>query len=142
MRLFFSFIAAVLFSLTLKLSAEAETQRGPAVLPTTEIEIENKALSESGFKGYNFETNRKPSSLPGFEKNLDSANYLYGFGLFLLSLPLAVWFLFYKKSHDQAKKERDLFFHKTHQFSPFKTEYQKSVDGEEDEDESNFPKAS
>ncbi len=125
-----------------KIIGPIEANRGPAVTPFQEVELEQNLQNTK--EGFNFNNQKtvKASRFPA-NKNFDqstSPSYYLGPLLFLIALPLTFWIFVSKKlnSKDDENKEGK-FFSKTYQFKPFQTEYQKNDDVDDDED---LPKAS
>ena len=124
-------------------------QRGPSVDPIVEVDIEasNKAETTQD-AGFNF---APPERLPATEKTRTPANIVSKAGassaasylgtmIFLIALPFGLWIMVSKKfSKKNADDKAVGYFSKTHQFNPYKTDYQKMSD---DDDDMNFPKAS
>lgn len=125
--------------------------RGPAINEFQEIDMEQEWKDTKA--GFDFDQ-KKPESdsakntinpksrYPANSKYdpSQSTSYYIGPLIFLLALPLAFWILISKKiKSDEQEQDQGKFFNKTIQFKPYKTDYQKNDDSDEDE---NFPKAS
>ena len=134
---------------------EAFADRGPAIEKYTEVDIENANMKNNpkGFnfaESYNSATKRKPADV----ENHGHVPYSWiGPFIFLLALPMALWLILSKKSSKSphTTEEKVDYYPKTFQFKPFKTDYQKSDEHDENLDESHnenhkndkdFPKAS
>lgn len=117
-------------------------ERTPAVGRFTEIDIENSPAPKNPEQGYPFtETKRLPAGVT--QKNQEKTSYVGPF-IFLLALPFSLWLLISKKLNSPFKNlhdEKNGFYPKTYQFKPYKTDYQKNDDVDNDED-SDYPKAS
>ncbi len=126
--------------------------RSPSVDPIVEVDIED--VKKNGAKEVGFDFNdpakttydeqiksRTPANIVSNQKSTPPSNYL-GPILFLITLPFAVWLIMAKKfsSEEVVAPEKNVeYFPKTYQFTPYKTEYQKP---EEEDDDYNYPKAS
>jgi hypothetical protein len=126
--------------------------RSPSVSPIVEVDIEDVKKGQSAEHGYDFSKSdisqtyeqpkkRAPANIVTNHKSTPPFNYL-GPILFLLTLPFAVWIIVAKKfntSSTQTPEKTVEYFPKTYQFNPYKTDYQKSAD---EDDDINYPKAS
>ncbi len=129
--------------------------RSPSVSPIVEVDIEDVKKGQTTDQGYDFSKTenaafaqeieqpkkRTPANIVTNHKSSPPMSYL-GPILFLLTLPFAVWIIMAKKfntSQVHTPEKTVEYFPKTYQFNPYKTEYQKSAD---DEDDINYPKAS
>lgn len=121
-------------------------QRGPSVDPIVEVDIERTDSVKP--EGFNFESS--PERLPATEKKRAPANILskatannpssyVGPIIFLIALPFGLWIMVSKKFSKKSEEKAVGYYPKTHQFTPFKTDYQKTS---EDDDDMDFPKAS
>jgi hypothetical protein len=128
---------------------EALASRGPAVEPLAEVDIESKNLKERP-SGYNFEndqskitSDRKPAGITSKNPETTSPYSMVGPFIFLLALPFAIWMMISKKLENDNLKSEDKndYFPKTYQFKPYKTDYQK-VDDDDNNDDIDMPKAS
>lgn len=125
--------------------------RSPSVAPVVEVDIEDaKAPSNSG--GYNFENNsasvepattftpksRVPANIVT-KSDVTTPSSMIGPLIFLIALPIGLWIVISKKLNKSEIEKTVDYYPKTHQFNPYKTDYQKSA---EDEDDIDYPKAS
>lgn len=124
--------------------------RSPSVDPVVEIDIEDVKKVNSNDPGYNFETTPKKSAASAENKKRVPANIVnntqatpvnnyIGPILFLITLPFALWLMISKKMTAGSTDKSVDYYPKNHQFKPSKTEYQQP---EEDDDDSDYPKAS
>ena len=126
--------------------------RKPPVPSVVEIDMEDIKNGHPGNAGYDFsrshtseggekQQKRTPANIVSNHKSSPPLSYL-GPILFLLTLPFAVWIIMAKKFNTSSvqKNEKNVeYYPKTYQFTPYKTDYQKSADEDED---INHPKAS
>lgn len=139
-------ICAFIFTLsfiglsTIVQGQSSNIKRTPSVEPLVEVEIEN-AKSPTNV-GYDFSTKtRIPANITS-KTSENKTMSVFGPIIFLIALPIGLWIMISKKlSHKNEEKTID-YYPKTYQFTPYKTEYQKSADEEEDGDDMDFPKAS
>lgn len=123
-------------------------QRGPSVEPIVEVDIETANKAElTKDAGFNFAPAER---LPAAEKSRTPANITSKTGansptsyigpiIFLVALPFGLWIMVSKKFNKKSTEDKSVgYFPKTHQFNPYKTDYQKSSD----DDDMDFPKAS
>jgi hypothetical protein len=148
-------ICAFLFTITfITLSGVVHSnpqnvQRGPSVEPIVEVDIETaNKLEATKDAGFNF---TPPERLPATEKSRTPANIVSNPGattpssylgpiIFLIALPFGLWIMVSKKFSKKSAEDKTVgYFPKTHQFNPYKTDYQNSSD---DDDDVDFPKAS
>ncbi len=124
--------------------------RSPSVEPVVEVDIEDVKNVRPKDGGYNFDKNETASSSEKSQAkkrvpaNITTnpqapSNYL-GPIIFLITLPFALWLMVSKKFTSESSNKSVDYFPKTHQFKPFKTDYQASPDDEDDDVD--FPKAS
>lgn len=122
-------------------------QRDPAVMPMTEVSLEENR-PKSLKHGFDFsensheilESNRLPASANIVSKT-QASNSPYSYAgpmIFLLALPLALWIVVSKKMKDQKSKKID-YYPRTLQLKPYNPNHQSS---DIDEDEQDYPKAS
>ena len=141
--------AATFITLTTVVHGQPSTiHREPSVDPIVEVDIEDAKVKE-GQPGYDFAaTERMPATTS--HKSRVPANIvsktqettpvsMVGPLIFLIALPIGLWIMVSKKFSKKSEEKSVGYFPKTHQFTPFKTDYQKSSD---DEDDMDFPKAS
>lgn len=118
-------------------------QRGPSVDPIVEVDIES-SKNDSGFDFAQAERvpatekTRRPANIMSKADATTPSSYI-GPIIFLIALPFGLWIMVSKKFSKKSEEKSVGYFPKTHQFTPFKTDYQKSSD---DEDDMDFPKAS
>jgi hypothetical protein len=125
-------------------------QRGPSVEPIVEVDIETANKAEiTKDAGFNFAP--AAERLPATEKSRTPANIVSKAGassavsylgpiIFLIALPFGLWIMVSKKFSKKSAEDKAVgYFPKTHQFNPYKTDYQKSSD---DDDDMDYPKAS
>ena len=122
---------------------EAFASRSPSVEPMAEIDIENQNKQKLP-PGYNFDaaqSNRTPAGIVAKDPQKTSSPYsMIGPFIFLLALPFAIWMIISKKlSNENINEEKTEYYSKNFQFKPYKTDYQKSEDQDDDTD---YPKAS
>ncbi len=133
--------------------SNSAVHRGPSVDPVVEVDIEDtKSGTHSG--GYNFaeaevvEPVRAPTSfspkarVPAniVSKSTESSSgSMIGPLIFLIALPIGLWIVVSKKFGKSEDEKKVDYYPKTHQFKPYKTDYQKTA---EDDDDIDFPKAS
>lgn len=147
-------ICAFLFTITfITLSGVVHSnpqnvQRGPSVDPIVEVDIETADKAElTKDAGFDFAPAER---LPATEKTRTPANIVSKSGattpssylgpiIFLIALPFGLWLMVSKKFSKKSEDKSVGYFSKTHQFNPYKTDYQKSSD---DDDDMDFPKAS
>ena len=120
-------------------------QRAPSVEPMSEVEITAPAPTVTPDAGYNFSTAkpiapaRVPAGIRLKEKN--SANSFWGpIIFFVLALPFALWVFISKKFSYLPEDKKSEYYSNTHQFKPYKTDYQKS-DEKANEDDIDYPKS-
>ncbi len=143
-------ICAYLFAVTfIALSGVVHGQpdtirRGPSVEPVVEVDIEDVKKPETG---YNFakaepktvvKPKRVPANIVSRTQESSPSNYV-GPIIFLITLPIALWIMVSKKFSKKTEEKSVGYYPKTEQFKPYKTDYQASVD---DDDDVDFPKAS
>lgn len=125
---------------------KAFAARSPSVEPFVEVDIENPANNNKKGSGYNFnETNhqqmtttkRYPAAITS-KTNTSPYSYL-GPIVFLIALPFAIWMVISRKVDEPKIEDKVDYYSKTFQFTPYKTDYQKNDD---DQDDIDFPKAS
>ncbi len=124
---------------------EAFAERGPSIEPFVEVDIENTNADSSKTNGFNFQNEhkakfnslRKPAGIVSKDGATSPYSYL-GPILFLLALPFAIWMVISRKVSDIKTEDKTDYYGKTFQFTPFKTDYQKS----DDDDDIDYPKAS
>lgn len=139
-------ICAYLFAITfIALSGVVHGQpesvsRGPSVDPVMEIDIEDVKKPESGYDFAKAEpkTTRVPANIVSRTQESTPSNYV-GPIIFLIALPIALWIMVSKKFSKKDEEKTVGYYPKTEQFKPYKTDYQASV---EDDDDVDFPKAS
>ncbi len=148
-------ICAFLFTITfITLSGVVHSnpenvQRGPSVDPIVEVDIETANKAEvTKDAGFNFapaerqpatEKARTPANIVSKSGATTATSYL-GPIIFLIALPFGLWIMVSKKFSKKTTEDKSVgYFPKTHQFNPYKTDYQKSSD---DDDDMDFPKAS
>lgn len=141
-------------TLSTVVQSNTSIHRGPSVEPIVEVDIEDAKLP-SNSTGYDFAVNepvapaeRAPTSfspkarVPAniVSKSSDSTpSSMIGPLIFLIALPIGLWIVISKKfSKSDVEKSVD-YYPKTQQFKPYKTDYQKSA---EDDDDIDYPKAS
>lgn len=133
--------------------SNSTNHRAPSVDPVVEIDIED-AKAPSTSPGYNFAEVEKvePAHVPTsfspkarvpaniVSKSTEpSSGSMIGPLIFLIALPIGLWIIVSKKFGKNADEKKVDYYPKTQQFKPFKTDYQKSA---EDDDDIDFPKAS
>ena len=134
--------------------SNSNIHRGPSVDPLTEVDIED-AKSQANSAGYNFaeatpapvaieelSTSAPKSRVPAniVSKNTDSSSgSMIGPLIFLIALPIGLWIVISKKISNTEDTKNVDYFPKTQQFKPYKTDYQRSA---EDDDDIDYPKAS
>lgn len=121
-------------------------QRSPSVESISEVDIESAKANPAVHSGYDFakaDTPSKPKSrVPAniVSKSTESPSYL-GPLIFLIALPIGLWIIVSRKFSAKASEEKGVdYFPKTQQFKPYKTDYQKSAESEDDDID--YPKAS
>lgn len=123
-------------------------QRGPSVEPIVEVDIETaNKVEATKDAGFNFapverlpatEKSRTPANIVSKSGATSPSSYL-GPIIFLIALPFGLWIMVSKKFSKKSAEDKAVgYFPKTHQFNPYKTDYQKSSD----DDDMDFPKAS
>jgi hypothetical protein len=140
----FTYFASITFACISINNAFAD--RGPSVEPFVEVDIESNNAQNAPAKseGFNFNkqntiTTRRPAGI--VSKSGTTSPYAYiGPIIFLLALPFAIWMAIARKSSESNSEEKLDYYSKTFQFKPYKTEYQK-IDNENDDD-IDYPKAS
>lgn len=123
--------------------------RGPSVDPIVEVDIEDVKRAEvNKDAGFDF---APPQRYPATLKSRTPANILsnaeanspfsyIGPIIFLIALPFGLWIMVSKKFNKPSGEDNNVgYFPKNHQFNPYKTDYQKSS---EDDDDADYPKAS
>lgn len=151
-----AFIFAFTFvTLSTVVQSNTAIHRGPSVEPIVEIDIEDAKLPANS-AGYNFadtdvapDVKRVPTSfspkarVPANIVSKSSASMpssMIGPLIFLIALPIGLWIVVSKKFDKEEIEKTVDYYPKTQQFKPYKTDYQKSA--EEDDDDIDFPKAS
>ena len=148
-------ICAFIFTITfislsgLVHSTPENVHREPAVNPIVEVDIEDVKNSEvNKDTGFDFSPNHRipasiKSRLPAnivAKAETGSITSLIGPLVFLIALPIGLWIMVSKKFSKPSGEETSVgYFPKTHQFNPYKTDYQNTS---EDDDDADFPKAS
>ncbi len=138
-----------IYILCLTLSAftihKAFAARSPSIEPFVEVDIENPNNGKGKDPGFNFNsthanavTKRVPAAITS-KNNASPYSYL-GPIIFLIALPFAIWMVISRKVDEPKIDEKVDYYSKTFQFTPYKTEYQKNDDN--DNDDIHFPKAS
>lgn len=124
-------------------------QRGPSVDPIVEVDIEDVKRDQSvKDAGFNFAPaqrlpatvkSRTPANIVSKSEPNSPISYI-GPIIFLIALPFGLWIMVSKKFSKSSAEDKAVgYFPKTHQFNPYKTDYQKSSD---DDDDIDYPKAS
>ena len=124
-------------------------QRGPSVDPIVEVDIEGVKRDQSvKDAGFNFAPaqrfpatvkSRTPANIISKSEPNSPISYI-GPIIFLIALPFGLWIMVSKKFSKSSAEDKSVgYFPKTHQFNPYKTDYQKSSD---DDDDIDYPKAS
>lgn len=117
--------------------------RGPSVDPVVEVDIED-AKSPTNSAGYNFaevekaEVARVPANIVS-KTSESSPGSMIGPLIFLIALPIGLWIVISKKLSQNEDDKKVDYYPKTQQFKPYKTDYQKSA---EEDDDIDYPKAS
>lgn len=145
-------ICAYLFGITfIALSTVVQgqsgiVQRSPSVENVSEVDIESAKANPAVHTGYDFakaDTPARPKSrVPAniISKSSESPSY-WGPMIFLIALPIGLWIIVSKKFSTKTSEEKGVdYFPKTQQFNPYKTDYQKSAETEDDDID--YPKAS
>lgn len=114
--------------------------RGPSVDPLVEVDIEDVKKADTGYDFNKAEpkTTRVPANIVTKNDPIKPSNYA-GPLIFLVALPIALWIMVSKRFSKTPEEKAVGYYPKTEQFKPYKTEYQKSA---EDDDDVDFPKAS
>lgn len=114
--------------------------RGPSVDPVVEVDIEDAKKVDSGYDFAKKEATPKriPANIMSKTEATSPVSYI-GPIIFLIALPIALWIMVSKKFSKSAVEKSVGYYPKTEQFNPYKTDYQKSA---EDDDDVDFPKAS
>jgi hypothetical protein len=123
---------------------EAFADRGPSVEPFTEVDIETPQNQAPGARrpaGFNFQKTkeRTPAGITAKDPNASSFSFI-GPLIFLIALPFAIWMVITRKIKDDNVVDKTDYYPKNFQFKPYKTEYQKA--DEDDNDDFDVPKAS
>ncbi|MGZ3789458.1 MAG: hypothetical protein ACXVLQ_13095 [Bacteriovorax sp.] len=127
---------------------QAFAGRSPSVEPLTEISIEeNRPANAQG--GFDFavkpspkmtETKRVPANITSKPTEHSSPYSYVGPMIFLFALPIALWIVVAKKMKSTSEAPDKVgYYPKTFQFKPFRTDYQRQ---DEEEDDQDYPKAS
>ena len=148
-------ICAIIFTITfislsgLVHSNPENAHRGPSVNPIVEIDIEDvKKANANKDEGFDFTPSKRlPASIKSrLPANIvskvesSSPTTLIGPIIFLIALPIGLWIMVSKKFNKPTNEESAVgYFSKTHQFNPYKTDYQNTS---EDDDDQDYPKAS
>lgn len=127
-------------------------QRSPSVEPVVEVDIEDvKTPSHAGYNFVNPEkamaADRIPTSVPVrvpanivAKTDATTPGSMLGPFIFLVALPIGLWIIISKKFSRTANEEKPVgYYPKNQEFKPYKTDYQKSA---EDDDDIDYPKAS
>jgi hypothetical protein len=113
-------------------------QRTPSVEPLAEIEI-----GAVDSKGYDFSAQRRvpATAVIRQKENSNKYSYLGPILFFMIALPFVVWSIITKtlKSNNNDEKKA-AYYSNTHQFTPYKTDYQKH-DDENSDDDIDYPKS-
>lgn len=111
-------------------------QRAPSVDPLTEVEI-----GASPSNGYNFANSqeRTPAGIRAKETT-SSASFWGPIIFFIIALPVALWMFVSKKLMTIPEEKKSEYYSNVHQFTPYKTEYQRN-DTDVDEDDIDYPKS-
>ncbi len=118
--------------------------RGPSVDPLVEIDIEDAKKADGVEASYNFAEaepaakTRVPANIVTNDQATSPASYI-GPIIFLIALPIGLWMMVSKRFNKGEEDKKVGYYPKTTQFKPFKTEYQKTA---EDDDDIDYPKAS
>ncbi len=119
--------------------------RSPSVEPV-EVDIEEVKNTNTKDSGYNFDkpqtniTETKKRVPANIMTNTEAPSNYMGPIIFLITLPFALWLMVSKKFTPPSSIDKTVdYYPKTHQFQPYKTDYQESAD---DEDDIDLPKAS
>ena len=140
-------ICAYLFVITFILASHAlhaqspNAYRSPSVEPITEVDIQDAKVAQDKDTGYDFAPaptgkTRLPANI--VSKHSTSNSYIGPF-IFLIALPIGLWIMVSKKFSKEVEDRKVDYYAKTHQFKPYKTDYQNSA---EDDDDIDYPKAS
>jgi len=137
-------LGVLLFSTITK--GQISQGRSPSVEPVIEVDIEEVKNSNPKDNGYNFDQSQvsavqiKKRVPANIVSNTEAPTNYIGPIIFLLTLPFALWLMVSKKFTPSHTSNKTIdYYPKTHQFQPYKTNYQESAD---DEDDIDFPKAS
>ena len=147
-------IFAVLFiTLTSVVYSSSSTiQRSPSVDPVVEVDIED--VKTPSHAGYNFVNTERamaaesvktivPKRVPAniiSKQDFTSVSSMIGPLIFLIALPIGLWIIVSKKFSGPSTSEKTVdYYPKTQEFKPFKSDYQKSA---EDDDDMDYPQAS
>lgn len=119
--------------------------RAPSVDPLVEIDIEDAKKSDGVDNGFDFAVAeqasakaRVPANIVTNDQATSPTSYI-GPIIFLIALPIGLWMMVSKRFNKGEDDKKVDYYSKTTQFKPFKTEYQKSA---EDDDDIDYPKAS
>lgn len=119
--------------------------RAPSVDPLVEIDIEDGKKADGVEAGFDFASTEKapakarvPANIVTNDQATSPASYI-GPIIFLIALPIGLWMMVSKRFNKSEEDKKVDYYSKTTQFKPFKTEYQKSA---EDDDDIDYPKAS
>lgn len=130
-------------------SNQQNVQRGPSVDPIVEVDIEDAKRAEMNKDaGFDFSPaerlpaavkSRTPANIVAKAEANSPTSYI-GPIIFLIALPFGLWIMVSKKFSKPSPEDKTVgYFPKTHQFNPYKTDYQKPS---EDDDDIDYPKAS
>lgn len=120
---------------------KAFAARSPSVEPFVEVDIENPTNNTKKGSGFNFNESQATKRYPAAITSKSSTSpYSYlGPIIFLIALPFAIWMVISRKVDEPKIEDKVDYYSKTFQFTPYKTDYQKNDD---DNDDVDFPKAS
>jgi hypothetical protein len=136
----YTFLYVLTLALTgLSIHQAFAQQRAPSVEPIAEIEIGAAPSS-----GYNFESKensqqRVPAGIRAKESSKENS-YFGPILFFILALPFAIWIFVSKKLKSFSEDKKTDYYNSTHQFQPYKTDYQKN-DNNIDDDDIDYPKS-
>ena len=144
-------ICAYIFGITfitftsIVFSQSTTISRGPSVDPLVEIDIEDVKRADGLDASYNFTNTEKtetksrvPANIVTNEQATGPASFI-GPIIFLIALPIGLWMMISRRFNKAEEEKKVDYYSKTTQFKPFKTEYQKTAEDDEDID---YPKAS
>jgi len=119
--------------------------RSPSIESPIEIDIEDAKVPGKDV-GFDFASNeaaknksRVPANITTKTQDMTPASYI-GPIIFLIALPFGLWIMISKKITAASDEKKIDYYPKTQQFKPYKTDYQKSA--EDDDDDVDYPKAS